>query len=79
MVEIKNLDDLRDVISKLTDALNRLAGGGTAPMPLAGPAGNSNQALIDKFDELIGLLKAGGVAVNLDGRKVSSAMSPAGR
>jgi hypothetical protein len=78
VVEIKNLDDLRDVISKLTDALNRLAGGGTAPVPVAGMAGNSNTALISKFDELIGLLKAGGIAVNLDGRKVSSAMAPAG-
>jgi hypothetical protein len=35
----------------------------------------TNQKIIDKLDELIGLMRSGGIAVNLDGRKVSQELS----
>ena len=36
-------------------------------------------ALGGKLDELISLMRSGGIAVNLDGRKVSSAMASSAR
>lgn len=35
----------------------------------------TNKQIIDKLDELIGLMKSGGIAVNLDGRKVSQGLA----
>ena len=37
----------------------------------------SNEAVVKKLDELIGLLKSGAIAVNLDGRRVSSGLAGA--
>jgi hypothetical protein len=36
---------------------------------------NTNQQLIQKLDELIGLMKSGGISVNLDGNRVSYFLS----
>jgi hypothetical protein len=33
--------------------------------------------MVDKLDELIGLMKSGGIAVNMDGSKVSTALGVA--
>ena len=38
-----------------------------------------NQRILDKLDELINLMKSGGISVNLDGRKVSEMLSNASR
>lgn len=37
----------------------------------------SNKQVVDKLDELIGLMKSGGIAVNMDGSKVSTALGVA--
>lgn len=38
-------------------------------------AENTNKAIVDKLDELIKLMKSGGIAVQLDGHKVSQAIA----
>ena len=38
-----------------------------------------NQPILDKLDELINLMKSGGIAINLDGRKVSETLAYASR
>ena len=38
---------------------------------------DSNKRVVDKLDELIGLMKSGGIAVNMDGSKVSTALGVA--
>ena len=38
---------------------------------------DSNKQVVDKLDELIGLMKSGGIAVNMDGSKVSTALGVA--
>jgi hypothetical protein len=38
---------------------------------------DSNKQMVDKLDELIGLMKSGGIAVNMDGSKVSTALGVA--
>jgi hypothetical protein len=51
----------------------------TSPAAEAAPADNGSGAISGKLDELISLMRSGGIAVNLDGRKVSSAMASSGR
>ena len=50
-----------------------------APATEAAAADNGSGAIGGKLDELISLMRSGGIAVNLDGRKVSSAMASSGR
>jgi hypothetical protein len=50
-----------------------------APTTEAAPTDTGVGALGGKLDELISLMRSGGIAVNLDGRKVSSAMASSGR
>lgn len=38
---------------------------------------DSNKRVVDKLDELIGLMRSGGIAVNIDGSKVSTAVGVA--
>lgn len=60
-------------------------GGQTLPMFNMGQSGTQNaqalntQALEAKFDTLISLFKSGGIAVNLDGKKVSDGLVDANR
>lgn len=49
--------------------------GATANEELIAQTQESNQQIINKLDELIGLLKAGAIAVHMDGRKVTDALS----
>ena len=79
VVEIKNLDSLKEVVAQLTAAVVKLGGAAGGGSTVFNAPANDNSAMIAKLDELIGLLKAGGIAVNLDGRKVSSGLSVAGR
>ena len=50
--------------------------GGTAKN-VAG--GGGNDEVVAKLDELIGLMRSGGIAVNIDGTKVSTAVGVATR
>jgi len=50
-----------------------------APATEAAAADNGSGAIGGKLDELISLMRSGGIAVNLDGRKVSSAMASSAR
>lgn len=77
VVEIKNLDILRESIDKLTAAAAKIAGGGgetTKTTTIAATETNVG-ALGSKLDELISLMKNGGIAVNLDGRLVSKGLA----
>jgi len=75
VVEIKNLDVLREAIDALTAAVARL--GSVSSASPTSSAGNDKTA--DKVQELIDLLRNGAIAVNLDGRRVSSALTNVGR
>lgn len=50
-----------------------------APATEAAAVDNGSGAIGGKLDELISLMRSGGIAVNLDGRKVSSAMASSAR
>jgi hypothetical protein len=50
-----------------------------SPAAEAASTDNGSGAIGGKLDELISLMRSGGIAVNLDGRKVSSAMASSGR
>lgn len=75
VVEIKNLDVLREAIDALTAAVAQL--GSVAASSTTSSTGNDKTA--DKVQELIDLLRNGAIAVNLDGRRVSSALTNVGR
>lgn len=75
VVEIKNLDSLKEVVAQLTAAVVKLGGAAGGSSTVISAPANDDSAMIAKLDELIGLLKAGGIAVNLDGRKVSSGIA----
>jgi energy-converting hydrogenase Eha subunit E len=73
VVEIKNLDELKQVIDQLTAAVVKL---GSSPTAVISKSGNSgNDALAVKVDELINLLKNGAIGVYLDGRLVSKTLA----
>ena len=77
IIEVKNLDALRDVVQELTNAVANLA---TAAPAAAGATSTMNTSGIEaKLDTLTNLLTGGAVRVYLDGKDVSSAMSGIGR
>jgi hypothetical protein len=51
----------------------------TTPQPAAQAQTINTAALETKMDQLIGLMKSGGIAVNLDGRKVSTGLMEVNR
>lgn len=77
VVEIKNLDELKQAVDQLTAAALKLGGGTATVGPIAATGGGGNDALAAKMDELINLMKGGGIAVNLDGRLVSKGLAAA--
>jgi hypothetical protein len=77
IVEIKNLDSLKEVVSELTEAvlkLGNISAEKTAVIT-SQPTSNDDRAIVSKLDELISLMKAGGIAVNLDGYKISNRLA----
>ena len=77
VVEVKNLDELRDVVQELTNAVANLA---TAAPVAAGTTTALNTSGIEaKLDTLTNLLTGGAVRVYLDGKDVSAAMTGIGR
>lgn len=77
VIEVKNLDALRDVVQELTNAVANLA---TAAPATAGATTAMNTSGIEaKLDTLTNLLTGGAVRVYLDGKDVSAAMTGIGR
>jgi hypothetical protein len=73
-VEVKNLDELKETINKLIEAISKLGGTAGGASPVVNVNNNQN-AMIEKLDELIGLLKDGAIAVNMDGALVSRTLA----
>lgn len=75
-VEVKNLDELKETVDKLTEAISKLGGtaGGAAPVV---NVNNNQAAMVDKLDELIELLRSGAIGINMDGIEVSKALARA--
>jgi len=73
-VEIKNLDEFKETINKLIEAISKLGGTAGGASPVVNVNNNQN-AMIEKLDELIGLLKDGAIAVNMDGVQVSRTLA----
>jgi methylglyoxal synthase len=69
-VEVKGLDELKETVDKLVDAITKLGGAGGAGSPVVN-INNDSAAMAAKLDELIGLLKDGSIGVNIDGIKAS--------
>jgi hypothetical protein len=77
VIEVKYLDELRDVVSELTSAVANL---GTKTSETATVGGTMNTSALEaKLDTLTNLLVGGAVRVYLDGKDVSAAMSATGR
>jgi phage-related protein len=77
VVEVAHLDELRDVVEELTNAVANL--GSSSTTTIADGAKFDTSALESKLDILTGLLVGGAVRVYLDGKDVSSAMAGTGR
>jgi hypothetical protein len=73
-VEVKNLNELKETINKLVEAISKLGGTAGGASPIVNVNNNQN-AMIEKLDELIGLLKDGAIAVNMDGILVSRTLA----
>jgi hypothetical protein len=78
VIEVKNLDALREVVQQLTDAVANLGKSDKTETLTAGTKIDTS-ALEDKLDKLTDLLVGGAVRVYLDGSDVSAAMSATGR
>ena len=72
---------LKSVMSKLTGVKTPDTTGAktekTAEAPKPAPQDNSSQQIVQKLDELINLMKNGGISVNIDGKKASYALAKA--
>lgn len=73
-VEVKNLYELKETINKLIEAIAALGGVAGGASPVVNVSNNQN-AMIEKLDELIGLLKDGAIVVNMDGIQVSRTLA----
>jgi hypothetical protein len=73
-VEVKNINELKETVDKLTEAISKLGGTAGGASPVVNVNNNQN-AMIEKLDELIGLLKDGAIAVNMDGILVSRTLA----
>jgi phage-related protein len=74
VVEIKNLDALKETIDKLVEAISKLGGTAGGASSVVNVDNNQN-AMIQKLDELINLLREGAIAVNMDGTLVSKTLA----
>lgn len=73
-VEVKNINELKETVDKLTEAIAKLGGAAGAAAPVVN-VNNNQTAMIEKLDELIGLLSSGAIAVNMDGILVSKTLA----
>ena len=78
LVKIQNIKEIPS-LSAIAEISAKAAPADEEPKAVGTKDGTGNiQDVVQKLDELIGLLKAGAIAVNMDGKKVSSAMATMG-
>jgi len=70
--ETSNMTDLKATVQQLTDAILKL---GTVQAVAAGGTTAPTSGVEARLDELISLMKNGGIAVNMDGKRVSSTLA----
>jgi hypothetical protein len=61
-------------VPKPSDMIGGLVNKGNTDLPITATkkeAVDTNKVVVDKLDELIGLMKSGGIAVNIDGNRIS--------
>jgi hypothetical protein len=75
-VDIRGISELKETVDKLVDAINKLGGAAGAGTPVVN-VNNNSAAMVEKLDELIGLLKDGAIGINMDGSKVSRVLAKA--
>jgi hypothetical protein len=74
---VKGINSMTEALTKLNDQLTKTAiaspnfGDVNATVNAKGGIGSTNRDLADKMDELIVLMKSGGIAVNIDGNRAS--------
>jgi hypothetical protein len=76
VIEVKNLNDLKETVDRLVNAINSLGGVAGAGTPVVN-VNNNPSAMVEKLDELITLLKEGSIGVNIDGIKASKVLARA--
>lgn len=74
IIEVKNLDELKTTIDRLTEAIGKLNITTSAEGSTKNETNNS-AAMVAKLDELISLLRGGAIGVNIDGIMVSKALA----
>jgi hypothetical protein len=81
-----NIQGMPDILSMFGGAGDAGLGGAVAGLPGINVTGGSSSSVVldtknleGKIDQLINLMRSGGIAVNLDGRKVSTGLMEANR
>ena len=67
----------KGAVSDVGNVIGSVMGLNEEPIPETKSITPNNKDIVDKLEELISLMKAGGISVNLDGRKVSSMLAQA--
>lgn len=70
------MNELKDSLDRLTQAITSLGGAAGGATPVVNVSNNSG-AVVEKLDELIGLLMDGSIGVNIDGIKASKLLARA--
>ena len=73
-IEVKNLNELKETIQKLVDAISTLGGTAGAASPVVNVNNNQN-AMVEKLDELIGLFKNGTLKLSMNGHSTNKAFA----
>lgn len=74
--ELKKLAELGPQLKVTTDAVTKISNPSINREDSSeNSPSNSTEQIVKKLDELIGLMKNGGIAVNLDGRRVSDGLA----
>ena len=82
---VDGIDNITEAIKGLNKEINNVNLLNVAGLSLLGgtaknvAGGGGNDEVVAKLDELIGLMRSGGIAVNIDGTKVSTAVGVATR
>jgi hypothetical protein len=73
-IEVKNLNDLKETIDRLVNAINSLGGAAGAGTQIVN-VNNNSAAMVAKLDELISLMKQGYIVATVDLDKMSGAIA----
>jgi hypothetical protein len=75
--QLQKLVDVGPQLQVTANAIKTISNPSADNSSTSTSSATSNEAVVKKLDELIGLLKSGAIAVNLDGRRVSSGLAAA--